>query len=632
MADPEAPPVAPTPLASLAAWGFLAVATGLLATGLWVVRNSLLPEQRPLTFALAFLPWQVAFFVASFLLAGLVAVVLGRTLGRPALPHLLMRGLAGAVTLLVVFSHGSWLVPSLVQLGGPPRHRVLLPLALLLGLLALLAMVILPPRRQRPPRLLTVASLITFALSSWPPPARPPSRPAGGALREAPKAAARTPLFFYGLDGADWQYVEPLMARGDLPNLAALRARGAWGPLKSMVPTMSPVIWTTIATGQTSEVHGIEDFTARQILGVDDALPARLRNLRGFGFRALEGLLERGGILHKSPVPSTSRRVPAYWEIATSFGSPVSVVNWWATWPVEPIRGAMVSERAFFWRFAVRGQSSPAVRLVFPPELSPTVEAQVVRPDDVTYEEGRRFLDVTAEEFEAIRTRGFFDGGVESEFKYLFAMHETNRRVVPVVMAWGKKTFGEVPDLLLLERVVDIACHDALWTSELVTNHLKAPPEERKRFSRVVTEAYKSADRALGEYLALFGGEANVIVVSDHGFTLEVGAAPHLRSYNHSRGPDGIFLAKGPAFRPGRVEGLSIFDLLPLLLRLQGFPQAEDLPGRVPREILSDQALARVEGSRIPSYGVRRSTGAWSLPEEMDEEMLERLRALGYLQ
>jgi len=64
-----------------------------------VVRNALLPGQRPLTFALAFLPWQVAFFAAPFLLAGLVALVLGRWLRRPALPHLLLRGLAGAVTL-----------------------------------------------------------------------------------------------------------------------------------------------------------------------------------------------------------------------------------------------------------------------------------------------------------------------------------------------------------------------------------------------------------------------------------------------------------------------------------------------------------------------------------------------------
>ena len=169
------------------------------------------------------------------------------------------------------------------------------------------------------------------------------------------------------------------------------------------------------------------------------------------------------------------------------------------------------------------------------------------------------------------------------------------------------------------ERVVDIACHDALLTSELVRDHLKASPEAMKRFSRVVTEAYKSADRALGEYMAAFG-EANVIVVSDHGFTLEAGAAPHLRSYNH------------PAFRAGRVEGLSIFDLLPLLLHLKGFPLAEDLPGRVPREVLSDLALARAEVTPIPGYGVRRSTGAWSLPAQMDEEMLERLRALGYLQ
>jgi hypothetical protein len=284
----------------------------------------------------------------------------------------------------------------------------------------------------------------------------------------------------------------------------------------------------------------------------------------------------------------------------------------------------------FFWRFAAKDQWTPTERLVFPPELGKDLADKVVRPEDVTYEEARRYLDVTEAEFRELMARGF-DNGIESEFKYLFAMHETNRRIAPAVMAWGRKVFGEMPDLLLLERMVDIACHDALRESELVTDHLRAPPERIARFSRVVTEAYKSADRALGEYMAAFG-DANVVVVSDHGFALEVGEAAHLRSYNHAYGPDGIFVAAGPAFRPGRVEGLGILDLLPLLLYLKGLPVAEDLPGRLPVEVFAPEFAAIQKRTRIPSFGLRESTGAWAGPAEMDAEILERLRALGYVQ
>ena len=55
--------------------------------------------------------------------------------------------------------------------------------------------------------------------------------------------------------------------------------------------------------------------------------------------------------------------MPAYWNVATRLGSPVSVLNWWATWPAEPVLGNMVSERMYFWRFAARGNWTPAERL-----------------------------------------------------------------------------------------------------------------------------------------------------------------------------------------------------------------------------------------------------------------------------
>ena len=66
-----------------------------------------------------------------------------------------------------------------------------------------------------------------------------------------------------GLDGADWELIDPLIARGRLPHLARLKAGGAWGPLRSMDPMLSPLLWTTVATGKPPEQHGIIDFLVR---------------------------------------------------------------------------------------------------------------------------------------------------------------------------------------------------------------------------------------------------------------------------------------------------------------------------------------------------------------------------------
>ena len=54
--------------------------------------------------------------------------------------------------------------------------------------------------------------------------------------------------------------LERQAAEGRVPNLARLMREGAWGPLRSREPLLSPLLWTTIATGQRPQDHGILDF------------------------------------------------------------------------------------------------------------------------------------------------------------------------------------------------------------------------------------------------------------------------------------------------------------------------------------------------------------------------------------
>ena len=66
-----------------------------------------------------------------------------------------------------------------------------------------------------------------------------------------------------GLDGLDPDRCEMLMARGELPHLARLRDAGTYRRLGTSMPALSPVAWSTFATGVDPSRHGIFDFIAR---------------------------------------------------------------------------------------------------------------------------------------------------------------------------------------------------------------------------------------------------------------------------------------------------------------------------------------------------------------------------------
>ncbi len=67
-------------------------------------------------------------------------------------------------------------------------------------------------------------------------------------------------MILVGLDGADWRAIEPLAAAGRLPTFARLLASGRTGLLKATPPLVSPILWTTIATGRRPEDHQVSVF------------------------------------------------------------------------------------------------------------------------------------------------------------------------------------------------------------------------------------------------------------------------------------------------------------------------------------------------------------------------------------
>jgi predicted AlkP superfamily phosphohydrolase/phosphomutase len=123
-------------------------------------------------------------------------------------------------------------------------------------------------------------------------------------------------LTILGLDGATWEVIDLLIAKGELPGFRQLKEKGAWGYLETHVPTDSVSIWTTIATGVSPSRHGIQSFT-RRLPGTDQFVPS----------------------------PGTDRLTPALWNMVSDNDRRVVSVKWFASWPAEKVNGAMLSPR-----------------------------------------------------------------------------------------------------------------------------------------------------------------------------------------------------------------------------------------------------------------------------------------------
>lgn len=90
----------------------------------------------------------------------------------------------------------------------------------------------------------------------------------------------------------------------------------------------------------------------------------------------------------------------------------------------------------------------------------------------------------------------------------------------------------------------------------------------------------------------------------------------------------GVFIAGGPAFSRGAVEGARLIDLAPTILHILGAPAPADMDGRVLIEALSpDQRARTVETSEAAGYASHQV----DLTPDEQAEVEERLRALGYL-
>jgi predicted AlkP superfamily phosphohydrolase/phosphomutase len=572
--------------------------------------------------------WLLAFYLPIALGVGILVTVVTTALRSPRLSRVVLQAISAGVLLTLLVMNWACTIALLTGADGSgPSWMV--GGAAILALLALGALAAglswTRPNTVRGVSLLAAAACFAALPGAY------SEMPDLNSVIPRAVSSTNERLLVIGLDGADWDYLDPLIDRGELPNLLALRETGAWGELETVRPTRSAPIWTSVVTGVEPRRHGVVNNSVERLRGSYHRLPNTLPLPRGLAVALVESLLRRGGYISPSTVASFDRRVPAFWNIATRNNSSVDFVNWWASWPVEQIRGHMVSDRTHFWRSQAKGHSADRGFVTYPDSLLLDLSSLIMRPDQVTREHALEFMEVSADEFEEMKTTPYRHHRLKSEFKYLYSMFVSNIRISLHLMDSSRQEIGQPSDQFVLLRIIDQASHQALEYSDLVEDHLKSTPEEIEKYSQVVTRVYRAADQAVGQLVEAFG-EGNVVILSDHGFKL---LRPRSRyaTYGHfgASTPDGIFIASGPAFQPGPVEGLGIYDMMPLLLALKGWPVAKDFVRGVPAQVFRESFLEQHPAKTIDSYG----TMAVSLPAEgpivADDEMIERLRALGYL-
>jgi predicted AlkP superfamily phosphohydrolase/phosphomutase/Flp pilus assembly protein TadD len=394
-------------------------------------------------------------------------------------------------------------------------------------------------------------------------------------------------------DGMDPRTVDLMLSEGKLPHFARLRQEGAYGRLQSSPPLLSPVVWTTIATGKTPDQHGIGHFVAVSPAG------------------------------EQLPVTSRMRKVKAAWNILSEAGRSVAVVGWWATWPAEPLKGAVVSDHTCYHFLFPQQAGGESQGVTHPPELFARISPLVRRPGDVTPEEAARFIDVSPEE---LRRPFDFQDDV-SHFKWALATADSYRRIG--LELWRK----DRPQVLFTYiEATDSVAHlfGHLFRAGPLSGELA---EQQRKFGQAVERMYVRADEILGEYLQAMDADTTLLVLSDHGF--ELGALPDdpsttrdmRRVSERFHREQGILYLYGRGVKRGRIDGARILDVAPTVLALAGLPKAADMPGRV----VADALALDVPSPQVASYETGAAAGAPAADGQVDPAILERLKSLGYV-
>lgn len=399
-----------------------------------------------------------------------------------------------------------------------------------------------------------------------------------------------TKLLLIGWDAADWQVIDPLMAAGKMPTLKKLIGQGVRGNIATLSPPLSPMLWTSIATGKRAYDHGIHGFVEMSPLS--------------------------GEVL---PVRSTTRKVKAIWNILNEAGLRTNVVNWWPSHPAEKLQGAVVTNQ-YHKDAPPYGTPWPLDQAAVSPERHlKKLEELRFHPAELSIQHILPFIPEAAS----------LDPENDKVLKPLM------RVLAHCVSVHNAATYlmeNEDWDLMAVYyEAIDHFSHLAMKYHPPQLDGLD--DREFELYHRIIEGAYRYHDMMLERLLELAGPDCGVLLLSDHGFQssglreLELPDLPAAPALEHRK--YGVLAAHGPAFKQcEKIFGASLLDVTPTILHYFGLPVGQDMEGQVLNSLFKQ---AETPGD-IPSWEI---TG--NRPEFVEQqshsstEMLNQLEELGYI-
>ncbi len=400
-------------------------------------------------------------------------------------------------------------------------------------------------------------------------------------------------LLLVGWDAADWKIIDPLIARGEMPHLAGVIAQGVRGNIATIHPPLSPMLWTSIATGKRAHKHGIHGFTEP----TED----------GLGIRRISNL---------------SRKTKAFWNILNQNGKRCIVVGWWPSHPAEPLRGVMVSNH-FPLSVSQHPETPMAPGTVWPEALAASLAELRVHGAEITGDMLRMF----AKDFAALD---------QTNDKSLHDLAGIIAESMSIHAAATELIEHQEWDVAAIYYVgIDHFSHRFMRFHAGKTPRKQAP--EARMFAGVVANAYRYHDVMLGRLLALAGDDCSVMLTSDHGFHSDrllpdyipaeaAGPAAEHRNF-------GVFCMRAPGVAGGNeIFGATILDIAPTVLHLAGLPSGADMDGRVLINAFENQTVF----PQVPSWdeipGDDGRHPAWrQYDSAAAAESLQQLVNLGYI-
>lgn len=404
-------------------------------------------------------------------------------------------------------------------------------------------------------------------------------------------------VLLVGWDAADWKVIDKLMDAGLMPAFKSVVDSGVRGRLATLDPPLSPMLWTSMATGVRPYKHGILGF--------------------------VEG--DNNGAIR--PISSHGRKVKAFWNMFTMEGLKSNVVGWWPSNPVESINGVMVSNR-----FQQEKKGKETIDLedwdlepgnIYPESMTERLSELRVHPSEIT---GNLVMP-------------FVPRAIELDKK-----EDKRLTVIAKFLAHSASLHAACTELIdTTEWDITAVYHDAIDHFSHAFMKFNPPrmegmdEEAYSLFKDVVKGAYVYHDMMLERLLSQIDDDTTIMIVSDHGFHSDhlrpthVPQVPSGPAIEHA--PYGIFVAAGPGIKKGEeIYGASILDVTPTLLTMYDLPIGRDMDGKPLLDIYEEKK----EVKYIDSWEDNERFGgeivvAEQVDERTNEAALQQLIDLGYI-